>query len=196
MSCINFKFCANLNVISKHGVDVSIFVKCQHNVLFGKIDICVPLPPVYVRKVWDYHNVNVKNVKKATSNFKWKKKFHAAPETYRTLLNRLHYKKNIPEAQRLLVDRKFVFDFYEKANVFNKVFSSICTPIKNASILPSFPYRRKSFNISEKDILSILKSLDPIRLMDVPTHQLKYNNKVITIPLKSDKCSPCTQKRR
>ena len=74
MSCINFKFCANLNVISKHGVDASIFVKCQHNVLFGKIDICVPLPPVYVRKVWDYHNVNVKNVKKATSNFKWKKK--------------------------------------------------------------------------------------------------------------------------
>ena len=40
-------------------------------------------------------------------------------------------------------------------------FVSINTPMKNARILPSFPYRIKSVNISEKDILSIIKSLDP-----------------------------------
>ena len=43
----------------------------------------------------------------------------------------------------------------------------MCTPIKNANTLPSFSYRRntriKSFNISEKDILPIIKSLDPTK---------------------------------
>ena len=63
---------------------------------------------------------------------------HTAPKTWWTLLNRLLYNKKIPEIQPLLVDRKFVSDFYENSNIFNYVFASICTPIKNASTLPSF----------------------------------------------------------
>ena len=92
---------------------------------------------------------------------------HTAPKTYWTLLNRLLYNKKIPAIPPLLVDGKFVSDFYEKSNIFNNFFASICTPIKNASTLPSFSYRTntriKSFNITEKDIinnnLSIIKSL-------------------------------------
>ena len=44
MSCIDLVFCTNANIISKHGVDVSIFEKCHHNTIFGKINIRVPLP--------------------------------------------------------------------------------------------------------------------------------------------------------
>ena len=51
MSCIDLIFCTNTNVISKHGVDASIFEKCHHNIIFGKIDIRAPLPPAYVREV-------------------------------------------------------------------------------------------------------------------------------------------------
>ena len=51
MSCIDLIFCANQNVISNYSVDVSIFKKCHHNIIHGKIDICVPLSPVYVREV-------------------------------------------------------------------------------------------------------------------------------------------------
>ena len=51
MSCIDLIFCTNTNVISKHGVNVCIFEKCHHDIIFGKIDIPVPLPPVYVREV-------------------------------------------------------------------------------------------------------------------------------------------------
>ena len=36
-----------------------------------KIDVCVPLPPVYVCEVWDYNKANVENIKKAVSNFNW-----------------------------------------------------------------------------------------------------------------------------
>ena len=75
MSCIDLIFCTNTNVISKHGVDVSIFEKCHHNIIFGKIDIRVPLPPAYVHEVWDYSKANAENIKKAISSFNWNKAF-------------------------------------------------------------------------------------------------------------------------
>ena len=51
MSCIDLIFCANQSVISNHGVDVSISDKSHHDVIYGKINIRVPLPPTYVREV-------------------------------------------------------------------------------------------------------------------------------------------------
>ena len=51
MSCIDLIFCTNQDVISKYGVDASIFDKCHHNIIYGKIDIREPLPPKYVREV-------------------------------------------------------------------------------------------------------------------------------------------------
>ena len=75
MSCIDLIFCTNQSVISNHGVDVSIFDKCHHNIIYGKINIRVPLPPTYVREVWDYEKANIENIKKAISNFDWNKTF-------------------------------------------------------------------------------------------------------------------------
>ena len=102
---------------------------------------------------------------------------HTAPKTYWALLNRLLYNKKLPSIPPLLVAGKFVSDFYEKSNTFNNIFSSICTQMKNASTLPSFLHRTntriKSFNISEKDILSIVKSLDPAKAHGMTTSQLK-----------------------
>ena len=42
-SCIDLIFCTNTSVISKRGVDVSIFEKCHYNIIVGKTDIFVPL---------------------------------------------------------------------------------------------------------------------------------------------------------
>ena len=75
MSCIDLIFCTNQSVISNHGVDVSIFDKCHHNIIYGKINTYVPLPPAYVREVWDYEKANIENIKKAISNFDWNKAF-------------------------------------------------------------------------------------------------------------------------
>ena len=75
MSCIDLIFCTNQSVISNHGVDVSIFDKCHHNIIYGKINIRVPLPPRYVREVRDYQKANIKNIKKALSNSDWNKAF-------------------------------------------------------------------------------------------------------------------------
>ena len=64
MSCINLIFCTNQNVISNYGIDVSMFKKCHHNIIHGKVDIEVPLPPVYVREVWDIIRQILKILKK------------------------------------------------------------------------------------------------------------------------------------
>ena len=47
----------------------------SYNISHCKIDISVPLPPVYVREVWDYNKANVENIKKAISNFNWNRAF-------------------------------------------------------------------------------------------------------------------------
>ena len=44
-------------------------------IIHGKIDIRVPLPPVYAREVWDCSKANVENIKKAVANFNWKRAF-------------------------------------------------------------------------------------------------------------------------
>ena len=75
MSCIDLIFCTTQSVISKHGVDVSIFDKCHHNIIYGKISIRVPVPPTYAREVWDYKRVKIENIKKAISKFDWNKAF-------------------------------------------------------------------------------------------------------------------------
>ena len=73
MSCIDLIFCTNQNLISKYGVDTSIFDKCHHNIIYGKIEIRVPLPPKYVREVWDYSKADVQNIKKSIKDFNWGK---------------------------------------------------------------------------------------------------------------------------
>ena len=75
MSCIDLIFCTNLNVISKHSVDVWTFDKCHHDIIYGKINNGVNFPPIYIHEVWNYRRTNVENSKKATSNFNWNKPF-------------------------------------------------------------------------------------------------------------------------
>ena len=75
MSCIDLIFYTNQSVISNHGVDVSIFDKCHHNIIYCKFNIGLPLPPTYVREVWDYEKTNIENTKKSISNFDWNKAF-------------------------------------------------------------------------------------------------------------------------
>ena len=76
-SCIDLIFCTNQNVISKYGVDALLFDKCHHNVIYGKLNIRVPLPPVFIREVWNYSKADVQNIQKAILNFNWRKAFES-----------------------------------------------------------------------------------------------------------------------
>ena len=74
-SCIDLILCKNLNLLSNYGVDLSLFEKCHHNTIFGKVSIRIPLLPSYVRQVLDYSSANAKNIQKAVRNFDCKKAF-------------------------------------------------------------------------------------------------------------------------
>ena len=75
MSCIDLIFCNNQSAISNHGVDASIFDKCHDNIIYGKINISVPLPLIYFREVRNYKNANTESLQKAISNFDLNKAF-------------------------------------------------------------------------------------------------------------------------
>ena len=84
-----------------------------------------------------------------------------------------------------------VSDFCKKANIFNNFFSSICTPIDNASCLPSFSYRTgsriKSFHVTENDLLAIIKTLDPNKAHgcdNISIKMIKICSQSLTLPLK------------
>ena len=66
---IDLIFCNNQNVISKYGVDASLFDKCHHNVINGKINIRVPLPTIFIREVWNYSKADVQNIQKDILDF-------------------------------------------------------------------------------------------------------------------------------
>ena len=88
MSCIDLVYCTNLNVISKHGVDVSIFDKCHHDIIYDRINTRVPFLAIYSREVCDYRKANIENIKKAISNFNWNKALeNLAIDEKRALLN-------------------------------------------------------------------------------------------------------------
>ena len=68
---IDLIFCDNLNLISNYGVHLSKFEKCHHNIIFGKINIRIPLPPSYAREILDYRKANVKSIRKVIQSFDW-----------------------------------------------------------------------------------------------------------------------------
>ena len=56
-------FCNKSNLISKTGVELTIFEKCYNYLIYDIIDIKVSLLPPYLRGVWDYKNTNVNHIK-------------------------------------------------------------------------------------------------------------------------------------
>ena len=79
MWCIDLLFCTNQNTISNYAVDVLIFDKCYYNIIFGKVNIRVPLPPVNIHEVLNYSQAIVENMKHAISNFSWSEAFESLP---------------------------------------------------------------------------------------------------------------------
>ena len=116
---------------------------------------------------------------------------NAAPKTYWVILNRLLYNKKIPAIPPLFADGSFISDYCKKANLFNNLFVSTCTPIENKSVLPLLLYktntRINSFCVTSKDTLSIIKSLDSSKshgFDNISIKTIKLCSESVTIPLK------------
>ena len=75
-------------------IDISIFDKYHHDIIYHKINIFVPVQPIYIHEDWNYKKANVENFKKAISNFNWNNVFEnlAFDEKY-ALLNQIFLQK-------------------------------------------------------------------------------------------------------
>ena len=84
------------------------------------------------------------------------------PKTYWKIINRFANNEKTPIIPPLLLNNKILSNFSEKANLFNKLFASQCTPLENNSFLPPFCLKTDksllSLEISETDIFAIIKT--------------------------------------
>ena len=71
LSCIDLIFTSNPNLIKSSGVKMSLFEKCQHNIVYDKIDFKIPIPPPYMRDVWDYKNASAECIQRSISSIDW-----------------------------------------------------------------------------------------------------------------------------
>ena len=79
-SCFDIIFCNNNNILTKYVNNFSIFEKNHHKIIYGKINIRIPLPTNIspwrlglIYKYWKY--VNIENINKALFNFYWNEAF-------------------------------------------------------------------------------------------------------------------------
>ena len=77
-SFIDLIFTTSSNLISNTGVKLSLFKKCHRSLIYGVIDFEAPLPPSYLREVWDYKNAISSYTQSAVSNTDWEFLFKGA----------------------------------------------------------------------------------------------------------------------
>ena len=70
-SCIDLILTSTPSFISVSGVELSLYEKCYHNLIYGKINFNIPLPPPYIREVWNYKNAKVENIQQSVSANDW-----------------------------------------------------------------------------------------------------------------------------
>ena len=71
LSCIDLIFTSNPNLINSSGVEMSLFDKCRHNIVYGKIDFKISIPPPYTREVWVYKNASAESIQRSISSIDW-----------------------------------------------------------------------------------------------------------------------------
>ena len=107
-----------MNLLSNYSVDLSLFEKCHHNIIFGKINIRVLLPPSYVCEVWDYSSANAKNIQKAVLNFDWEKAFgKLSVEKKVSLLN----KTLLNILRNYIPNKKIIFNYCQPPWMNDKI---------------------------------------------------------------------------
>ena len=59
------------------GIEKSLCCSFHHDIIYGKINFRVPLPPPCFRAIWDYKNNNTSFVQHAIENFNWQYTFES-----------------------------------------------------------------------------------------------------------------------
>ena len=75
MSCIDLIITDQPNLFVDYGVHPSLDEHCQHQILYGKMNISIPCPPPYKRTLWDYSKAEIQNIQHDLQAINWNVRF-------------------------------------------------------------------------------------------------------------------------
>ena len=88
--CTDLIFTRTTSLITEFGIEKSLYKdRCHHSVVFGKMNLNVPLPPPYTREV--YNKADRKNKQRSLTSCNWTRLFinFTITERVELLLNKL-----------------------------------------------------------------------------------------------------------
>ena len=59
------------NMFAAYGVHPSLNIHCQHQIIFGNLNLSLPSPPPYDRTVWHYSRANVLSIINSIKSVNW-----------------------------------------------------------------------------------------------------------------------------
>ena len=92
MSCIDLIITNQPNMFVESGVHPSLDEHCQHQVIYGKLNMSVPYPPPYKRTVWDYENADIPQIRDCLQGVNWELNFgnQGSEEMTNTLTKKIY----------------------------------------------------------------------------------------------------------
>ena len=75
MSCIDLVITNQPNCFVDSGTHPSLDEHCQHQIIYGKMNISVPYPPPYKRTIWEYSKACPLKIKTILASIDWEHEF-------------------------------------------------------------------------------------------------------------------------
>ena len=74
-SCIDLIFTDQPNLLLNSGTHPSLFESCHHDIIHGSVNLNIPSPPPFKRRVWKYDQANVESLKSDMLQINWENEF-------------------------------------------------------------------------------------------------------------------------
>ena len=83
-SCIDLIFTDQPNLFLNSGTHPSLFESCHHDIIHGSVNLNIPSPPPFKRRVWKYEKANVESLKSDLLQINWENEFRGCSCTEAT----------------------------------------------------------------------------------------------------------------
>ena len=90
-SCIDLLCTTNSKLLCDVGVQETIYDKCHHNIIYGSLNLIIPLLPPYYREVWDYKNTDAVCIQREISLVNWNDLFTVDEKTKKSQQHLIKY---------------------------------------------------------------------------------------------------------
>ena len=71
ISCVDLIITDQPNLFIDYGIHSSLDNCCHHQIIYGKVNISIPSPPPFERRIWDYAKANKDEIQECLNNTDW-----------------------------------------------------------------------------------------------------------------------------